>query len=218
MNSTFIPFTVHLHSTSINPFYPKGPWLPRLGAGRGQGIRGLLPNGRCLGGASWEVLVREAGFGLGAAGGDVGSFLTKKKGVEIERNMILFRLQKQIGELKRWSNVQNKFIFLSSAFKNKTWKSFKGRNSMGWNFLSADPGPPTIPNMANLGHPTRLFFWAGWVTVSVAKNTGRSTSQLVVTASQYPWPAGAPIDTHSIPMIHFPFLCYTKRASAKPIL
>jgi hypothetical protein len=77
------------------------------------------------------VLVREAGFGLGAAGGDVGSFLTKKKGVEIERNMILFRLQKQIGELKRWSNVQNKFIFLSSAFKNKTWKSFKGRNSMG---------------------------------------------------------------------------------------
>ena len=80
MNSTFIPFTFHLHSTSINPFYPNGPWLPRLGAGRGQGIRGLLPDGRFLGGASWEVLVREAGFGLGAAGGDVGSFLTKKKG------------------------------------------------------------------------------------------------------------------------------------------
>jgi len=131
MNSTFIPFTFHLHSTSINPFYPNGPWLPRLGAGRGQGIRGLLPDGRFLGGASWEVLVREAGFGLGAAGGDVVSFLTKKKAVEIERNMILFRLQKQIGELKRWSNVQNKFIFLSRVFKNKTWKSFKGRSSTG---------------------------------------------------------------------------------------
>ena len=170
MNSTFIPFTFHLHSTSINPFYPNGPWLPRLGAGRGQGIRGLLPDGRCLGGASWEVLVREAGFGLGAAGGDVGFFLTKKKGVEIERNMILLRLHKQIGELKRWSDVRNKFnSFCQVLLRTKLGSLSKGETPWVEIFFQLIRGPPTIPNMANLGHPTRLFFWAGWVTVSVAK-------------------------------------------------
>ena len=86
------------------------------------GVASVAPPGKCSFGKQDSVSVRQEG---------TLDFFNKKKGVEIERNMILLRLQKQIGELKRWSNVQNKFIFLSSAFKNKTWKSFKGRSSTG---------------------------------------------------------------------------------------
>ena len=127
--------------------------------------RWALPRWRLLGSARSGSRIRSR---CGRRGRWI--FFNKKKGVEIERNMILLRLQKQIGELKRWSDVRNKFnSFCQVLLRTKLGSLSKGETPWVEIFFQLIRGPPTIPNMANLGHPTRLFFWAGWVTVSVAK-------------------------------------------------